>query len=62
MVPDVNSCRISFSPVVFSVALELEDGIRAGLLGRLENSRLEFTFGTGACFAFELLANFTAAG
>ena len=62
MVPDVNSCRISFSPVVSSVALVLEDGIGTGLLGRLGNSHLEFTFNTGACFAFDPLENFTAAG
>ena len=62
MVADANSCRISFSPVVSSVALALEGSIGAGLLGKLGNSRLESTFGTGACLALMPLANFTAVG
>ena len=62
MVPDVKTCRISFSPVVSSVALALDDGLGAGLLDRLGNTRLKFRYGTGACLAFAPFANLTAVG
>ena len=38
MVLDVNRCRISFSPVISSLALKVEGDICAGLPGRLGNS------------------------